>query len=113
DVNNIYVSSINQNFNPLDFLHGISPAHVGQMHLAGHSNRGNHLLDTHDHPVTDAVWELYREAVKRFGTVSTLIEWDDSIPPFEILLEEAHKAQKIQLQECGQEEDSHESIALA
>src|SRR3989442_9818046 len=71
------------------------PAKVWQFHLAGHSNKGTHLLDTHDHAVIDEVWGLYRKAVARFGAVSSLIEWDDRIPPFERLEEESRRARTI------------------
>ncbi|MFZ0676159.1 DUF692 family multinuclear iron-containing protein, partial [Candidatus Binatus sp.] len=67
-----------------------------QIHLAGHSSSGDLLIDTHDHPVPTPVWRLYREAVRRFGRVSTLVEWDDQIPPFEELLAEANRAREIE-----------------
>ncbi len=92
DVNNIYVSSFNHDFDPADYLRQISPDHVGQFHLSGHSNMGTHIIDTHDHAIIDAVWDLYEQAIARFGAVSTLIEWDDHIPPFEQLLEEVERA---------------------
>lgn len=101
DVNNIYVSSMNQRFDPIEYLDGIPHERVGQMHLAGHSLQGKYLLDTHDHPVTDAVWDLYRKAVGRLGRVSTLIEWDASIPEFSVLKAEADHATQIQLEETG------------
>ena len=66
-----------------------------QFHLAGHSDHGTYLLDTHDHPVRDEVWDLYAYAVRRFGTVSALIEWDDNIPEFEVLMETANRARAI------------------
>ena len=101
DVNNVYVSARNHGFDPLDYLAGIPADRVGQLHLAGHSDRGRYLLDTHDHPVPDAVWELYRAAVRRFGPVSTLIEWDDAIPPLERLLEESRRAAAIEAETLG------------
>jgi uncharacterized protein (UPF0276 family) len=66
------------------------------MHLAGYSDLGTHLIDTHDHPVSDPVWELYAHAVRQFGAVPTMIEWDDNIPPFQRLWQEAQRAEKIQ-----------------
>lgn len=96
DVNNIHVSAKNQGFNPHDFLDGIPPERVGQMHLAGYSIQNELLIDTHDHPVSNEVWTLYRAAVKRFGAIPTLIEWDASIPKFEVLEGEAIKANQIQ-----------------
>lgn len=96
DINNIYVSATNQGYPPLDFIEGIPAGSVGQFHLAGHSKRADGLLiDTHDHPVPDAVWALYRAALERFGAVSTLIEWDDRIPELEVLLAEAAKARDL------------------
>jgi uncharacterized protein (UPF0276 family) len=69
---------------------------VAQFHIAGHSDKGRYLLDSHDHPVPDAVWDLYRAAVRRFGAVSTLVEWDDHIPPLERLVEESRRAEAIE-----------------
>jgi len=96
DVNNIYVSAINHGFSPLEYLSGIAVERVGQIHLAGHSSSGDLLIDTHDHPVTAPVWQLYREAVRRCGPVSTLVEWDDQIPSFEELMAEANRAREIE-----------------
>jgi uncharacterized protein (UPF0276 family) len=81
DVNNIYVSSINHEFDPHDYLAAIPVERVQQMHLAGHENHSDYLIDTHDHPVSDPVWALYAAAVQRFGPVSTMIERDANIPP--------------------------------
>jgi len=92
DINNIYVSHRNHGFNPQDFLEGIPVDRVGQFHLAGHSDYGTHVIDTHDHDVREEVWELYRAAVQRFGSVSTLLERDDHIPPFPELYQELQKA---------------------
>ena len=92
DVNNIYVSAVNHGFDAARYVDGIPVGLVGQIHLAGHEDKGTHLLDTHDHPVCDAVWELYRHAVVRFGRISTLVEWDEHIPPFEDVLAEAERA---------------------
>lgn len=96
DINNIHVSAMNHGFNGLDYLKGIPVNRVRQMHLAGYSDMGTHLLDTHDHAVTDPVWKLFEAAVERFGSVPAMIEWDDNIPPFEQLHDEAKKAEKIQ-----------------
>jgi len=92
DVNNVYVSARNHGFDPVRFLDALPAARVGQLHLAGHSDRGTHLLDTHDAPVADPVWALYRHTIARLGPVPTLIEWDDKIPPLEALLAESAKA---------------------
>lgn len=96
DVNNVYVSSVNHGFDPMDYLSGIPAGRVAEFHLAGYSDMGTHLIDTHDHPVTDPVWKLYEAAVRRFGAVPTLIEWDDKIPEFSVLHREARKADRIQ-----------------
>jgi hypothetical protein len=101
DVNNIYVSAHNHGFRPLDFLEGIPRDRVGQMHLAGHSDEGTHLLDTHDHPICDPVWALYGQAVERFGPVATLIERDDDIPPLADLVAESQRARAIAAQVTG------------
>ena len=96
DINNVYVSARNHGFDPWEYLAGIPADRVGQFHLAGHSNKGRYLLDTHDHPIPDAVWDLYREALRRFGAVSTLVEWDDAIPPLELLVDESRRAAAIE-----------------
>ncbi len=95
DINNVYVSAFNHGFDPHAYLNGIPPDRVIQFHLAGHSDHGRYLLDTHDHPIIDPVWALYAEAVRRFGQVSTLIERDDNIPEFPELAAEAEKARTI------------------
>lgn len=95
DINNIYVSSFNHGFDPVEFLEGVPVDRVMQFHLAGHSSRGDYLIDTHDAPVIDPVWKLYERAVQRFGNVSTMIERDDNIPPLEELLAELGHAREI------------------
>ncbi len=100
DVNNVYVSSVNHGFDPVRYLDEIPVERVGQFHLAGHSVFETHLLDTHDHPVPDAVWTLYRHALRRFGPLSTLVEWDDKIPALEMLLAEADKA-RAEMNACA------------
>ena len=96
DVNNIYVSSRNHGFDPMDYLKGIPPKRVLQMHIAGHSDFGTYVLDTHDHTVRDEVWELYRKAYEIMGDVSTMLERDDNIPPFKEVYEEVLKAKQFQ-----------------
>lgn len=96
DVNNIYVSAKNHGFAPEAYLEGIPAERVVQIHLAGFSDKGTHLMDTHDAPVWEPVWALYRHAVARLGRVPTLIEWDDSIPPLPELLAESEKAARIE-----------------
>jgi uncharacterized protein (UPF0276 family) len=95
DVNNAYVSAHNHGFDAGAFIDAIPAGRVGQIHLAGHSRAGALLLDTHDHPVRDEVWELYRRAVARFGRTATLIEWDDKIPPLDRLVKESRRASAV------------------
>jgi uncharacterized protein (UPF0276 family) len=95
DVNNIYVSGRNHGFDPRDYIAGIPVDRVGQIHLAGHRDEGAYLFDTHDRRVCDEVWQLYAESLERFGRVSTLIEWDEDIPPLETLLNESNKARAV------------------
>lgn len=95
DVNNIYVSAFNHSFNPIEFINAIPPDKICQYHLAGHTHKGTHILDTHNDHVIDEVWELYRHAISRSGGRATLLEWDDDIPTFEIVHKEALKAQQF------------------
>jgi uncharacterized protein (UPF0276 family) len=95
DVNNIFVSAVNHGFDPDDYLERIPTDRVVQIHLAGHSIKEGYRLDTHDAPVCDAVWDLYGKAIERFGSVSTLIEWDGKIPDFERLVQEAARARAV------------------
>ena len=92
DVNNVYVSSVNHDFDPVAYIESVPYERVVQVHLAGHTNMGTHLIDTHDGRVVDQVWELYRLAHELTGGFSTLLEWDAKIPPFEILHAELMKA---------------------
>src|SRR5881392_387305 len=92
---NIYVSAVNHEFDALEYLQAIPPERVQQMHLAGHENHGDYLVDTHDSPVPDPVWELYAAAVRRFGPVSTMIERDDHIPPLAELCAELAQARAL------------------
>ena len=95
DVNNVYVSSTNHGWDAHAYLAAIPPERVAQIHLAGHSDHGTHLLDTHDHPVCEAVWQLYGEAIARFGVVSTMIERDDDIPSLAELVGELDQARQV------------------
>ncbi|MGK4579527.1 MNIO family bufferin maturase [Kitasatospora sp. HPMI-4] len=92
DVNNVYVSAVNHDFDPEEYLRALPAERVVQMHLAGHTHLGTHIVDTHDRPVAEPVWELYRLATALTGPVPTLLEWDERIPPFPELLAELHKA---------------------
>lgn len=95
DINNIYVSSRNHGFDANAYLDEIDSGAVVQFHLAGHSDYGDYVIDTHDHPIVDPVWALYDRAVRRFGPVSTMIERDDHIPPFGDLVAELNQARAI------------------
>lgn len=96
DVNNIYVSSRNHGFDPREYIRNIPLDRVLQIHIAGHDDKGEYVLDTHDHPVRDEVWQLYTEAWPQTGGVSTLLEWDSQIPSFEETWKEALKAKEFQ-----------------
>jgi uncharacterized protein (UPF0276 family) len=95
DVNNVFVSAHNHGFDPHAYLAALPAARVRQIHLAGHSRQGNLLIDTHDAPVCEAVWELYAAALMRFGQVPTMIERDDDIPPLADLVAELGRARAI------------------
>jgi uncharacterized protein len=114
DVNNVYVSATNHGLDPLRYLDAIPPARVGQMHLAGFTDMGTYLFDTHSAPVSDAVWQLYGHAVRRFGAGSTLVEWDAEIPPFERLCAEAAQARAIaeESNECEADTDAARVAAV-
>ena len=94
DVNNIYVSSQNHNFDPKEYLEAVPAERIAQIHIAGHSKFERYTLDTHDHPVLDPVWDLYARAIQRCGPTATLLEWDDNIPSFDEVHAEALKAKK-------------------
>ena len=101
DVNNIYVSSKNHNFDPYEYLNNIPHHRVGQIHIAGHSKFEKYILDTHDHPVLDPVWKMYAHALKLVGDTATLLEWDDRIPSFKEVHNEALKANKFRDQQLA------------
>jgi uncharacterized protein len=94
DINNIFVNAFNHRFDPLHYIDSVPAQRVVQFHLAGHSDHGTYLLDTHDHPIRPKVWALYEHAVRRFGRVPTLIEWDDNIPEFDVLAATADEARR-------------------
>ncbi|MFJ2711356.1 DUF692 domain-containing protein [Pseudomonas sp. NPDC087346] len=95
DVNNVYVSSRNHGFDAWTFIQSLPADKVRQLHLAGHSDYGDYVIDTHDHPVSDPVWALYQRTLEHFGPVATLLERDDHFPPFEELLDELQKAREL------------------
>jgi uncharacterized protein (UPF0276 family) len=94
DVNNVYVSSVNHGYDAEAFIDALPAGRVQQMHVAGHTHHGTHIVDTHDHPVADPVWALYRRACTRFGPVATLLERDDRMPPLAELVGELDRARR-------------------
>ncbi|MGD0839359.1 MAG: DUF692 domain-containing protein [Polyangia bacterium] len=96
DINNVYVSARNHGFDPIAYLDGIPGGRIGQLHLAGHCDKGRYLLDSHDAAVPDAVWDLYREALRRFGPIPTLVEWDDNVPELDQLVVQSRTAAAIE-----------------
>jgi uncharacterized protein (UPF0276 family) len=95
DVNNIYVSARNHDFDPLDYLAGLPANRIQQIHLAGHSDMGDYVIDTHDADVCDAVWDLYARAINMFGPIATMIERDDNIPPLADVIAELDRARTV------------------
>jgi hypothetical protein len=95
DVNNVYVSSVNHGFDPHTYIDAMPVDRVRQIHLAGHEDHGSFIIDTHDHPVVDPVWNLYAYTLQRTGFVPTMIERDDHIPPLPELLQELDQARKV------------------
>lgn len=101
DINNVYVSAFNHQFDARFYLDHLPRERIRQIHLAGHSHHGNHIVDTHDAPIAEAVWELYVYACARFGTVPTMIERDANIPPLEELLQELDRARRFAAVHCA------------
>ena len=96
DVNNVYVSAFNHGYDPFDYIDAIPAERVVQIHLAGHTNKGTHIIDTHSDRVLEQVWELYRHATARQnGAAATLLEWDQEIPDFDTVHQEALKAREF------------------
>jgi len=95
DVNNVYVSSVNHQFNPIEYINNIPLNRVYQIHLAGHSQQGHYIIDTHDAPIVQDVWDLFYEVAKLLGPISTMIERDDHIPPLDELVKELNIARDI------------------
>ncbi len=95
DVNNVYVSTFNNDFDLIEYIENIPHNRVVQMHLAGHQHCGDYIIDTHDRKVTDHVWDLFRIAWQKTGGVSSLLEWDGDIPTFEVYHEEMLKAKNF------------------
>ncbi len=95
DINNIFVSAFNHRFDANEYIDAMPAERIVQYHLAGHSDHGTYLLDSHDHPVREEVWALYERAARRLGEVSALVEWDDNIPEFAELAQTADRARAI------------------
>lgn len=108
DVNNVYVATFNAGTDPLAYLDAFPCDRVVQMHLAGHQDCGTHLVDTHDRPVREEVWTLFREAWRRARGVATLVEWDGDVPSFERVHAEALRARVV-----AYGDTAHEAAALA
>jgi uncharacterized protein (UPF0276 family) len=101
DVNNVYVNAVNHGFDARDYLDAMPAERVAEIHLAGYDTdeRVQCLVDTHGKPVREPVWELYIDTLRRIGPRPTLIEWDADIPPLDVLLNEAAKADAL-LEQC-------------
>lgn len=99
DVNNIYVNSVNFEFDPYHYINAIPAELVQEIHLGGYQEKIHHgktlLIDTHDQPISNAVWDLYRQAINQFGIKPTMIEWDANVPELETLLQEANRAETM------------------
>lgn len=95
DVNNVYVSAYNHGFDPLEFIRHIPHERILQIHVAGHTNLGKYIIDTHVGPLIEPVLDLYRETIRLAGPVSTLLEWDDQIPEFARLADEVQRVRNV------------------
>ncbi|MDN5515009.1 MAG: DUF692 domain-containing protein [Pseudomonas sp.] len=98
DVNNVYVSARNHGFDAWAFISSLPKQRIRQLHLAGHSDYGSYLIDTHDQPVSDPVWQLYQRTLQHLGPVSTLLERDDHFPDLDVLLDELNTARRFAAQ---------------
>lgn len=114
DVNNVHVSATNQEWDPFAYIDGLPLGDVGEIHLAGHAHDTNEadrplLIDTHDRPVEQVVWDLYAHVVSRIGPVPTLIEWDDHVPDWPTLQAEAARAERVLLEVTARHRATHRS----
>lgn len=107
DVNNVYVSSFNHGFDPNEYVDRLPVDRVVQIHLAGHTHKGTHILDTHSDHVVDEVWQLYRRVYQRMGGIATLLEWDEAIPSFDVVHAEARKSQSYRTRPDQEVRDGH------
>jgi len=110
DVNNVFVTAYNHGLDPVEFVRRVPHERIVQIHLAGHTNLGTHIIDTHRGHVIDPVWDLYRLTIERTGPVSTLIEWDDEIPELEVLLAEAERARSERERALAARADGQSSV---
>jgi uncharacterized protein (UPF0276 family) len=110
DVNNVYVSSVNHDFDPVEYIERVPRERVVQFHLAGHTDLGTHCIDTHDGRVVERVWQLYRLAHQRTGGASTLLEWDARIPSFDEVHAEVLKARAYLGTSEGRHEERSEDL---
>ena len=102
DLNNVCVSAKNHGFQPKAYLDALPGPRIRQLHLAGHTDYGTHAVDDHGSHVCTAVWELYRDALRRFGAIPTIVEWDENVPPLEVLEAEAAMARRIERELCDE-----------
>ena len=100
DVNNVYVSGRNHDFDPTEYIKAINPQRVKQLHLAGHDDQGDLIIDTHDAAVANEVWNLLKQTYQHCGMVATMIERDANVPPLTTLLSELGTAREIARQVC-------------
>src|SRR5262245_2993527 len=100
DVTNVYVSASNHDFRATDYIDAIPRGAVVYIHLAGHEHNKTYIIDTHDHPVVEDVWQLYAYAVRQLGPIATMIERDDKIPPLEDLVVELRHARQVAALAC-------------
>ncbi|MBW2454032.1 MAG: DUF692 domain-containing protein, partial [Deltaproteobacteria bacterium] len=111
DVNNVYVSCFNHGWDADQYLASLPFDRVVQIHLAGHTHKTTHIIDTHSDHVVDEVWELYREAIERGGPRATMVEWDSEIPPFDVVHAEVLKARDLPAATIPAQGQSH-AVAL-
>lgn len=102
DINNVYVSARNHGFDPERYIDALPAGRIAQLHLAGHTDRGSHAIDDHGSHVCGAVWDLYRHALRLFGPVPAIVEWDENLPALEVLEEEAAIAKRIEVELYGE-----------
>ncbi len=101
DVNNLHVNQVNLGVNAHEFIAALNANIVSEIHLGGYTQKDDFLLDAHNNPVSEPVWQLYKVAINKFKDVPTLIEWDNDLPDFEVLLQERQKAMNINLTESS------------